>query len=115
MPTKERISAAIDPENVVFLKWLKLNFGDGFSYTINMLLTQYREQATANMTPYELEQIQKLSVVPDGGAIDRQGFKSLRNVLLMGRADEALRSPAKRKALQALLDIYSQEKSEHYV
>ena len=111
---KERISAAIDRENVIFLKWLKLNFGDGFSYTINQLLTQYREKATANMTAYELEQIEKLSVVPDAGAVDRQGFKEIRNIILMGRADEALRSPAKRKALQDLLDIYSKENPSYY-
>lgn len=106
---KVRITVNLDASNATLLKWLKLNWGDDFSFTVNSLLTRYKNEVTAGMTDYEREQIENLKVVSERGAIDAEKIKDLRATLLMEKVDATLQDTKKRKALKNLIDLYEKK------
>lgn len=106
---KERLTVNIDESNLLLLKWLKINFGDGYSFIVNGLITKYRNEVTEGMTALELEQIEALKVVSDGGLIDKKKVGSLRTTVMLGKVDETLKDKAKREALKDLINLYEND------
>jgi hypothetical protein len=103
---KERLTINIDESNLLLLKWLKINYQDDYSFTVNNLLTRYRNDVTKDMTAFEIEQIESLKLVGDRGAIDVKKIAHLRTAVMMGKVDETLKDETKRKALKNLIDLY---------
>lgn len=103
---KERVCVNIDESNILLLKWLKINYQDDYSFTVNNLLTKYRNDVTKDMTAFEIEQIENLKLVSDRGSIDVKKVGSLRTAVMMGKVDETLNDKQKRQALKNLIELY---------
>jgi hypothetical protein len=113
MPLKERkvrLTVNLDESNLILLKWLKINWQDDYSATVNNLLTRYRNEVTAEMSDFEREQIASLKIISERGAIDVQKIKDLRSTLLMEKVDATLQDTEKRHALKELIDLYDKKK-----
>lgn len=106
---KERLTINIDESNHLLLKWLKINYQDDYSFTVNNLLTKYRNDVTKDMTAFEIEQIESLKLVGDRGSIDVKKIGHLRTAVMMGKVDETLKDETKRKALKNLIELYENE------
>jgi len=106
---KERLTICIDEANLVLIKWLKINYQDDYSFTVNGLLTKYRNEVTQGMTDLELEQIEALKIVGNRGIVDVQRVGSLRTTIMLGKVDETLKDKAKRDALKDLIHLYENE------
>ena len=103
---KVRLTVNVDESNFVLLKWLKINWQDDYSYTINCVLKKHFDLLTEGMSEFEKEQIRNLKVVGERSAIDLKRINNLRSAALMDKVDNTLKDEKKRQAIKALLELY---------
>lgn len=106
---KTRLTVNIDESNFILLHWLKINYRDGYSFTVNNLISRYKMEITEGMTDFEREQIENLKIINDRGAIDLKRINNLRSAALLDKVDATLKDDKKRQALMELIELYGND------